>query len=143
MAEVTSLGDSRLSINGWFHTKTPPVFETPLYNPPEGLFGKTALKAKEVDIELESWINEDYLEVGAITVIQKQIEDNSEISLDNFFKEESFREILQILQSKGNFLIVNSVLLDNLHFFRNKLSSVKTLCLLRRPWKSDKYIKLT
>lgn len=102
MAEITSLGDCRLSINGWFHTKTPPVFETPLYESPDGLFGKTECKAKEVDIELESWINEDYLEVGAINLIQKQIEDNSEISLKSFFKEESFREILQILQSKGN-----------------------------------------
>lgn len=101
MAEVTSLSDCRLSINGWFHTKTPPVFKTPLYQPSDGLFSKNEFKAKEVDIELESWINEDYLEVEAINLIQKQIEENSEISLKNFFKEESFREISQILQSKG------------------------------------------
>lgn len=102
MAEITSLSDCRLSINGWFHTKTPPVFETPPYQPTDGLFSKIEFKAKEVDIELESWINEDYLEVGAINLIQKQIEENSEISLKNFFKDESFREVLRILQSKGN-----------------------------------------
>lgn len=101
MAEVTSLSDCRLSINGWFHTKTPPIFQTPLYQPLDGLFSRNKFKAKEVDIELESWINEDYLEVEAINVIQKQIEENSEISLKNFFKDESFREISQILQSKG------------------------------------------
>lgn len=47
-------------MNGCFHNKTLPVFETPL----EGLFGKMTLKTKEVDIEFESWINEGYLEVG-------------------------------------------------------------------------------
>lgn len=101
MAEVTSLSDCRLSINGWFHTKTPRIFQTPLYQPLHGLFSTNEFKAKEVDIELESWINEDYLEVEAINLIQKQIEENSEISLKNFFKDESFREISQILQSKG------------------------------------------
>lgn len=95
------MSDCRLSINGWFHTKTPPVFKTPTHQPSEGLFSNIELKAKEVDIELESWISEDYLEDGAISLIQKQIEDNSEISLESFFKEESFREIQQILQSEG------------------------------------------
>lgn len=98
---MTSLSGCRLSINGWFHTKTSPVFKTPHYYPLEGLFSNIELKAKEVDIDLESWINEDYLEMGAISLIQKQIEENSEISLKHFFKEESFREILEILQSKG------------------------------------------
>lgn len=91
-----------MSINGWFHTKTPPIFETPLFNPSGGLFGNIVLKSKDVDIDLELWINENYLEVAAINLIQKQIEENSEISLKNFFKEESFGEILQTLQSKGN-----------------------------------------
>lgn len=109
MAEVTSLSDCRLSINGWFHTKTPPIFDTPSFKPTEGLFSSNELKSKEVDIDLESWINEDYLEIGTINFIQKQIEENSEISLKSFFKGESFSEILHILQSKGirNYIELN------------------------------------
>ncbi|KAJ8928038.1 hypothetical protein NQ314_019450 [Rhamnusium bicolor] len=103
VAEVTSMNDCRLSINGWFHTKIPPTFEMPLYTPLEnGLYSKNIIKVKEVDIDLESWINEDYLEVKAIKVIQEYIEVNSEISLRGFFKKESFNEILQTLKSEGN-----------------------------------------
>ncbi|XP_018577996.1 prolyl 3-hydroxylase OGFOD1 isoform X2 [Anoplophora glabripennis] len=99
--EVTSLNNCRLSINGWFHTKYPPIFQTPPYKPLEnGLYSKNFIKAKDVDIELVSWINEDYLEMKAVKLIQKHIEENSEISLRNFFKKESFNEIVQSLNNK-------------------------------------------
>ncbi|KAG5870883.1 hypothetical protein JTB14_035751 [Gonioctena quinquepunctata] len=101
VAEVTTMDDCRLSINGWFHTKVPPVFKTPQYNPPEsGLYSNRCIKAKEVDIDLESWINEDYLNFKSIKLIQNQIEENSEISLKMFFKNESFGEVLHSLQSE-------------------------------------------
>lgn len=92
-----------MSINGWFHTKISPTFQSPPYKPLEnGLYSKSCIKAKEVDIELVSWINEDYLDMKAIKLIQKHIEENSEISLRSFFKKESFNEILQTLKDEGN-----------------------------------------
>nr|CAH7729214.1 unnamed protein product [Callosobruchus chinensis] len=101
VAEVTSLSDCRMSINGWFHTKIPPKFEMPLFMPPEqGLYSNNTLRPKEVDIDLESWINEDYLGIKSIKLIQRHIEENSEISLHHFFKQESFREIQQTLKSR-------------------------------------------
>lgn len=100
---MTTLSDCRLSINGWFHTKVSPTFKSPLYKPIEnGLYSKECLKPKEVDIDLECWINEDYLEKSAIKFIQKHIEENSEMSLKSFFKHESFNEILQMLKDESN-----------------------------------------
>ncbi|XP_050313295.1 prolyl 3-hydroxylase OGFOD1 [Anthonomus grandis grandis] len=99
VAEVTSLNKYRLSINGWFHTKKPPVFTTPLYvTPSEGLYSQNYLHSKAVDINLESWINDEYLDPKAIRLIQKHVEENSEISLRNFFKKESFQEVSENLQ---------------------------------------------
>ncbi|KAJ8920215.1 hypothetical protein NQ315_011876 [Exocentrus adspersus] len=99
--EVISTNNCRLSINGWFHTKDPPIFHSPIYKPLEnGLYGKNYTTAKEVDIELTSWINDDYLEAKAIKLIQKHIEENSEISLRSFLKKESFNEVLRTLKSE-------------------------------------------
>nr|XP_023022848.1 prolyl 3-hydroxylase sudestada1 [Leptinotarsa decemlineata] len=117
VAEVTCMDDCRLSINGWFHTKVSPVFNSPSYNVPEsGLYSNESIKAKEVDIDLESWINEDYLNFKAIKLIQEHIEENSEISLRMFFKNESFNEILQTLRSEGNklfFFVSRFILMFN------------------------------
>ncbi|CAG9819240.1 unnamed protein product [Phaedon cochleariae] len=101
VAEVTCKDDCRLSINGWFHTKIPPVFETPSYIlPDEGLYSKNVNKAIQVDIDLNSWINEDYLNSSSMQLIQKHIEEYSEISLRGFLKNESFNEILSCLQDE-------------------------------------------
>lgn len=102
VAEITTLEDCRLSINGWFHGRIPASVELP----PEPSCHNSVLKAKVVDIDLESWISDEYLNVNAMNVIQRQIEENSEISLRNFFKHESFNEILQTLQSKGNQILI-------------------------------------
>lgn len=97
MAEITTFEDCRLSINGWFHGKAQVNPELPL----DTTCHTRPLKAKVVDIDLDSWISDEYLNVNAMNVIQRQIEENSEISLKHFFKQESFNEILQTLQSKG------------------------------------------
>ncbi|CAH0555517.1 unnamed protein product [Brassicogethes aeneus] len=100
VAEVTSLSDCRLSINGWFHTKIPPVFETPVYDASiSAIFGDKYLKSREVDIDLQTWICEDYLETKSVKLIQQHIEENSEISLKHFLKQEPFNEVLKILKS--------------------------------------------
>ncbi|KAJ8932550.1 hypothetical protein NQ318_000702 [Aromia moschata] len=88
VAEVTSMNNCRLSINGWFHTKVPPTFETPPFKPlTNGLYSKNVIKAKEVDIDLESWINEDYLEIKAIKLIQKHIEGKLRNFIKKFFQK--------------------------------------------------------
>ncbi|CAH1102533.1 unnamed protein product [Psylliodes chrysocephalus] len=100
VSEVTSIDDTRLSINGWFHVKVPPVFKLPIYPPLEsGLYSRHTVKAKEVDIDLESWIAEDYLNSRAIKLIQRHIEENSEISLKKFLRAECFVEISRALES--------------------------------------------
>ncbi|XP_044753908.1 prolyl 3-hydroxylase sudestada1 [Coccinella septempunctata] len=101
VAEVTTLEDTRLTINGWFHVRTPPVFQSPHFEyPVSSLFGKRELKPVEKDLLLESWIEESYLnnEDGTLEDIQKHIEENSEISLREFFRKEALDEIEQCLE---------------------------------------------
>ncbi|CAG9856822.1 unnamed protein product [Phyllotreta striolata] len=101
VAEVTTIDDTRLSINGWFHVRIPPTFITPPYSPLEnGLYSKNTLKAKDVDIDLDSWVSEDYLDRKTIKMIQKHIEENSEISLRKFLKTECFDEIKRALNEQ-------------------------------------------
>ncbi|EFA10164.1 prolyl 3-hydroxylase OGFOD1 [Tribolium castaneum] len=100
VAEVTSLEDTRLSINGWFHTDKPSTFTTPKYKPyPDGLFGEKQNPPIEFDSELALWLTEGYLECDIIKEIQEYFEDHSEISLKNFFKVEPFNELKLILTS--------------------------------------------
>lgn len=92
-----------MTINGWFHCKTTPT----LYKPParqrpeKGLYSNRTTPAEDVDIDLETWISSIYLEGEAIAEIQRQIEDNSEISLRKFFNEEPLEELLANLQYDG------------------------------------------
>lgn len=114
VAEVTTKNHCRLSINGWFHTKTPPVFQTPFYAaPPGGLFGNQRLGPKELDLDLESWIKPDYLDAKNIVYMQKYIEDNSEISLHGYFKREAFEGVLESLkyQGKQQFVLKKNLIL--------------------------------
>lgn len=105
---MTSKDDCRLSINGWFHTKIPPVFEMPFYKRPRsGLFGSLYAEPQKLDLDLESWINPDYLEQSTMNYIQNHIEENSEISLKHFFKSEVIEEVLQILQHTSKFFYCN------------------------------------
>ncbi|XP_045473021.1 prolyl 3-hydroxylase OGFOD1 [Harmonia axyridis] len=101
VAEVTALEDTRLTINGWFHVRTPPEFQSPHFEyPVSSLLGKTELKPIEKDLLLESWVRESYLnnEDGTLEDIQKYIEENSEISLTDFFRKEALDEVEQCLE---------------------------------------------
>jgi Rps23 Pro-64 3,4-dihydroxylase Tpa1-like proline 4-hydroxylase len=102
VSEVTSLGDSRLSINGWFHTKVPPVYDTPSFKSyPDGLFGEKQYKAIDFDSDLSSWLTDGYLECDVISEIHEYFEEHSEISLKNFLREEPFNELSQLLDSNS------------------------------------------
>ncbi|XP_066258188.1 prolyl 3-hydroxylase sudestada1 [Euwallacea similis] len=103
VAEVTSLNKYRLSINGWFHTKPPPVFEIPRYVPSDNsLYSNNYKQSKKVNVNLEVWVRDEYLDNMAIKQIQKHIEENSEISLKSFFIDETFKEISRTLQEDNN-----------------------------------------
>lgn len=91
-----------MTINGWFHCKTPPIYKPPPRKRPEtGLYSSQSIAAQNVDIDLEAWISSIYLEGDAIAEIQRQIEDNSEISLRKFFNGEPLDELLSNLQYDG------------------------------------------
>lgn len=122
---MTTKNHCRLSINGWFHTKTPPVFQSPFYTaPPGGLFGNQRLKPKELDLDLESWVKLDYLDAKNIVYIQKYIEHNSEISLPGYFKREAFEGVLESLKYEGK--------QNNLYY---KKIFVIVLCYTEVTWK--------
>ncbi|XP_060532413.1 prolyl 3-hydroxylase OGFOD1 [Cylas formicarius] len=102
VAEVVTLNDCRLSINGWFHTKTPPVFKTPEFIPSESsIYGQVAVKAKDVDVDLAFWLDDNYVAPEAIRVIQRHIEEHSEISLRHFFKPNLFDNVVKELRKEN------------------------------------------
>lgn len=91
-----------MSINGWFHTRNPPDYDIPIYNPPlNGLYGSTTITQENVDIDLEAWIESIYLNPGTIQDVQGLIEQDSEISLGRYFKKEPLKEVLDALQYEG------------------------------------------
>lgn len=92
----------RLSINGWFHTAEPNQFVAPKLEPPaKGLFSKNYLKPVDAKVHLVNWISSDYLQANTRRDIQKQIEYESEISLNNFFKKEKYEDLYEALQNNG------------------------------------------
>ncbi|XP_030764497.1 prolyl 3-hydroxylase OGFOD1 isoform X2 [Sitophilus oryzae] len=100
VGEIVGMDKYRLSINGWFHIKKPPIFSAPSYKPSnKSLYSDNYFNAKTVDIELESWINDEYLEYKVIRSVQSYIEETSQVSLKQFLKDESFTEILTTLES--------------------------------------------
>lgn len=124
---MTTKDHCRLSINGWFHTKTPPVFQTPFYTaPPDGLFGNQRLKPKELDLDLESWIKPDYLDAKNIVYIQKYIEDNSEISLPGYLKKEAFEGVLESLKYGTQQFVLQNFFLNCVICYRNNLETRRT-----------------
>lgn len=102
VSEITCKNDCRMSINGWFHVSTPPVFEIPPFIPPsEGVYGTKAITQQSIDIDLDTWISPYYLNPPAVREIQGQMEEDSEISLRKYFKDEPFNEVLECLQYEG------------------------------------------
>lgn len=98
MAEVRTKNYCRLSINGWFHTDKPPVYEQPTYLPPAtGIFSTVALPPQTVEIDIETWLTGRYLEANTVEEIQEQIEECSEISLQEFLIPERYKQVVDAL----------------------------------------------
>lgn len=94
----------RFSINGWFHVEVPPKFDAPLYKEmSSGLYGKHSILPTDLILELESWIMPDYLKQRTITFVQHHIEENSEISLKNFFRFDKIKEIINNLGNESKY----------------------------------------
>lgn len=92
VAEVLSENKCRLSLSGWFHgpsvERPPRHTETPVPRSPHLPRDETLL--------LE-WLNPLYLDCVYQSQVQEEFEDNSEIQLKNFLKEEKFREVSEAL----------------------------------------------
>nr|CAD7449094.1 unnamed protein product [Timema bartmani] len=87
VSEVLTSSKLRLSVNGWFHLPTVPV----LPSPTNGLRHSTTLTLKTpsyalVESEMSLFVSNEYLQHDQQIRINKLIEENSEISLDNFLK---------------------------------------------------------
>lgn len=101
VAEVTSKDDSRMTINGWFHCKNLTHHKTlPLKVAEKGLYSNISIPPQNVDIDLATWISSVYLETDAMAEIQRQIVENSEISLRKFFQDEPLKELLSDLRDE-------------------------------------------
>lgn len=102
MEEVVTKNNCRLTVNGWFHCSKVPKFNVPEYPPPKfGLFGDDTLKPFETGIDLKGWIKENYLQSHIMQQIQQHIEEYSEISLENFFIDSKFQDLVNQLDSTG------------------------------------------
>lgn len=102
VGEVTQLDYPRLTINGWFHGEENKDFQemtNSIIRQYISLnFEKPLSSLNELSL-LENYINEMYLEENIKKAIQKHIEDNSEISLQDFLHLQKYEEILNEIKS--------------------------------------------
>lgn len=92
------MNHTRLSINGWFHSDQIPLEEPPsLPTPTFGLFAKNSILPGN-STNLEDFISPMYLIEKFATSINKQIEKNSEISLEKFFDDDFYDNVSNELQ---------------------------------------------
>lgn len=98
VGEVTSMNYPRLTINGWFHGPGK-EFETKLkantnlskLNPPNS-----------IDVDLSEWIEDAYLEPGIKGDIQKEIEIESQASLQHFLIPDFLGCLLEELKTNNS-----------------------------------------
>lgn len=95
VGEVTSYDYPRLTINGWFHG---PAKEQFMPQVPEIDLKYSAPHQKVDDETLFTHINPMYLHSSYKEEIHKQIEENSEASLEEFFDEDFYDQILTQVQ---------------------------------------------
>lgn len=94
--EVRKVDFPRLTINGWFHgfednkeeivQRLSDCFKPPLLE----------------SYELENFVNPIYLKENSILKIQQQIEENSEVSLQNFFQSTFYKKVLVATNNTDN-----------------------------------------
>ncbi|XP_014835935.1 PREDICTED: prolyl 3-hydroxylase OGFOD1 [Poecilia mexicana] len=96
VSEVLTQDKCRLSLSGWFHgpsLERPPRFKEP------SILKHPHLPRDET--VLFEWVNPLYLDISYQEQIQTEFEDNSEIQLKDFLKEEKFREVSEALRQTG------------------------------------------
>lgn len=94
-----------MSINGWFHTPKPDVYKAPLFDLPiKGLFSTERLSPINIESGLTSWISPHYLRKNVKKQIQNHIETESEISLNEFFKQEKYQDLCDTLENNGKII---------------------------------------
>lgn len=95
VSEVLSEGKCRLSINGWYH------FAAPLPRPPR--YVEPPLPRRSfVEIEEElvyEWLNPIYLEEKVQAQILEKFEEDSEIELQGFLREDKYQELVEQLKN--------------------------------------------
>ncbi|XP_064626041.1 prolyl 3-hydroxylase OGFOD1-like [Lineus longissimus] len=92
VAEVLTEDKTRLSVNGWFHG--PPI----LRPEPFVELRKPLRPYIPIDEEiLYEWINPVYLEIEVQSEIQEKFEQESEIELQGFLREEKYLEVARAL----------------------------------------------
>ncbi|XP_066278114.1 prolyl 3-hydroxylase OGFOD1-like [Branchiostoma lanceolatum] len=95
VAEVLATDKRRLSMGGWFHGP-------PLARPAQSPEPKVPLKPWTdgyFDM-VEDWVNPLYFDDEVLARIQQDFEDNSEILLEDFLKEDKVQMITTALQAK-------------------------------------------
>ncbi|XP_053126921.1 prolyl 3-hydroxylase OGFOD1 isoform X2 [Hemicordylus capensis] len=96
VAEVVSKGKCRLSVSGWFHGSS-------LARPPrpiEPCLPRSPHIPRDHEI-LYDWINPAYLEMDSQAQIQEEFEDQSEILLKDFLKDDKFHLVCEALKKEG------------------------------------------
>lgn len=97
--EVLTQDKTRLSVGGWFHGSThprPPRCVTPISS------SNVPKPPTETEEELFfSWINLEYVDDTMQMQIRVEFEENSEISLQNFFDPEKIAQLSDILSRDG------------------------------------------
>ncbi|XP_013406972.1 prolyl 3-hydroxylase OGFOD1 [Lingula anatina] len=95
VAEVLTSDKTRLSVNGWFHGPT-----VPRSAPPYDELPRPLQKYVSVPEEfLYEWINPIYLDMEVQAEIQEKFENESEIQLQDFLKEEKYNAVMAALRT--------------------------------------------
>ncbi|XP_057299979.1 prolyl 3-hydroxylase OGFOD1-like [Hydractinia symbiolongicarpus] len=100
VAEVISKDKHRLTISGWFHGKH--VTTESSSDPPMSV--KTSPALPEKDELLLEWINPTYLTPDIVDDISEQFEEESEIQLKDFLKEEKISLVLNELSNNSDWV---------------------------------------
>lgn len=96
VAEVLTSNKCRWSINGWFHGPLRKDFHKSLRCEP----AKTFVQPSSTEVNLHSWVSDDYLVPNIMEQIQEDVEVSSYTFLKGFLKESVYQQIANNLTSQ-------------------------------------------
>lgn len=94
VAEVLTSDRCRWSLSGWFHGPLKEDFRRLRYGP------EALMQLSSTEVDLHSWILDDYLAPNIICQIQKEIELTSYGYLNKYLKESAYQQIMNDLTSQ-------------------------------------------